>query len=174
MLKLRDIMTRDVVSVTPDMSLREAMALFTARNISGAPVVEGGRLLGVLATSDLLALASAAPSVPAADAPESWRADRNDSVREPGVSVGTDWSVLDVHTVAEAMTADVMSLPSSAGVDEAGALMRRAHVHRVLVVDDGELQGIVSTLDIVRAVAHHGCTSRTYVFGRTGHPLNPR
>ena len=40
MLKLRDIMTRDVVSATPDMTIRDAMQLLSERHLSGAPVVD--------------------------------------------------------------------------------------------------------------------------------------
>ena len=56
MLKLRDIMTRDVVSAAPDLTIREAMELLSERHVSGAPVVDGGKVVGVFSASDLLAL----------------------------------------------------------------------------------------------------------------------
>ena len=43
MLRLRDIMTTDVVTVSPESTIREAMELFASRHISGAPVVAGNR-----------------------------------------------------------------------------------------------------------------------------------
>ena len=58
MLKLRDIMTTDVVTASPELSLREAMDLLSSRHITGAPVVAGGKVVGVFSASDLLAFLS--------------------------------------------------------------------------------------------------------------------
>jgi CBS domain-containing protein len=52
MLRVRDIMTTDVVTLSPDLSLRDAMALLTRRHISGAPVVSAGRVVGVASLTD--------------------------------------------------------------------------------------------------------------------------
>lgn len=61
MLKVRDIMTARPITVAPGISLRNAIELFTREHISGAPVVSGGRLAGVISSSDLLAFAAAPP-----------------------------------------------------------------------------------------------------------------
>jgi CBS domain-containing protein len=50
--------------------------------------------------------------------------------------------------------------------------MREKSIHRVLVVQNGELVGIVTTLDIVKAVADHRLMTRTYVFDRDRSTLN--
>src|SRR5690606_28747092 len=54
MLKLRDIMTRDVTTLSPDLPLRDAMELLVSEHLSGAPVVSDGKLVGVISASDLL------------------------------------------------------------------------------------------------------------------------
>ena len=64
MLRLRDIMTTEVVTLDPNVTIREAMDTFTSRRISGAPVVEGGGVVGVVSATDLLELAAALPGVP--------------------------------------------------------------------------------------------------------------
>src|SRR5688572_8457340 len=64
MLRLRDIMTTDVITVDPNLSIREAMDVFTSRRISGAPVVAGGEVIGVVSATDLLQFAAALPGVP--------------------------------------------------------------------------------------------------------------
>ena len=51
MLALRDIMTADVVTVSPQTTLREAMELLAQRHLSGAPVVSGGELVGVVSAT---------------------------------------------------------------------------------------------------------------------------
>ena len=61
MLRLRDIMTRQVMTLAPQMTLREAMENLTARNVSGAPVVSGQKVVGVISASDLLSFAAAPP-----------------------------------------------------------------------------------------------------------------
>lgn len=63
------------------------------------------------------------------------------------------WDLLDEHTVEEIMTRDVISRPSSTTVRQAAGYMLESGVHRLLVIDDGRLQGIVTNTDIVRAVA---------------------
>lgn len=195
MLKLRDIMTRDVITMTPAVSLREAMELFADRHISGAPVVDGRKVVGVISTTDLMAYAAAmadADGEGALDDPtvdneggESWSWDDESgpaaayftgSWDQDAESVTARFEladhpslgVLDIRTVAEAMTRRVCSLPSTASVTEAADHMRRSAIHRMLVIDGEELMGLVSTMDITKAVADHRLVSRTYVFGEAG------
>jgi CBS domain-containing protein len=64
MLRVRDIMTTEVVTLDPNLTIREAMDAFVSRRISGAPVVEGGAVVGVVSATDLLQFAAALPGVP--------------------------------------------------------------------------------------------------------------
>src|SRR6185369_9061653 len=66
-----------------------------------------------------------------------------------------EWSVLEEHDVAEAMTRSVVTLPVDADVTTAANLMREKAIHRILVTDHGLLAGIVSSMDITTAVADH-------------------
>ena len=181
MLRLRDIMTRDVLTVGPTTTLREAADLLATRHIGGVPVVEGTRLLGVVSANDILAFAAAA-----ADEPREAPADDVDDWIEPGGGeLPARWlaslvepveldaeladapdgpSPLDRHTVAEVMTRRVVALPPDADAVTAAARLRTADVHRVLVVDGDRLLGIVTTTDITRAVADRALERRTYVF----------
>ena len=61
MLRLRDIMTTDVTTVDPNLTIREAMDVFASDRISGAPVVAGGEVIGVVSASDLLQFAASLP-----------------------------------------------------------------------------------------------------------------
>ena len=78
---------------------------------------------------------------------------------------GAEWDPFAEHTVGEVMARAVVSLPGSAPVEQAADVMRRAGVHRILVMDEGLLTGIVTMTDISDAVAQHKLTSKTYVFG---------
>lgn len=150
MLRLRDIMTRDVVSAAPDLTIRDAMELLSERHVSGAPVVDGGKVVGIVSATDVLDLL----------------ADLNDTT--PSLTFrrrkGRTTPLEDV-TVDEVMTRKVHSLPPDCLVDEAAVLMGEKQIHRVLVMQGDVLLGIVSTSDVAKAVAEHKITNRTYVFG---------
>jgi CBS domain-containing protein len=190
MIRLQDIMTRDVFAVAPETTIREAMDLFTAQHVSGAPVLAGDRLVGIVSAADLLAFASSLPAGIVGRFPEPEGSDWDPPVDwadgASGAFFADEWgaegapggehsiepaalprNILEEHTVADAMTrTPLFTMPSDAAVTEAAELMRRARVHRVLVVDEDRLVGIVTALDIVRAVADGRLTVRTFVFPR--------
>jgi CBS domain-containing protein len=177
MLTVRDLMTTDVATVDPDLTLREAVELFTQRHVSGAPVTAGGRLLGVLSASDVLAFEGATPGIPTErpeleleewNEPTEWvegeeapAAFFNDLWSDAGADVlerfaevsGPEWDRLAEHTVGEAMTPSLCSVAPFVDVYTAAEYMVRAGVHRLIVLEDGRLVGVLSSMDIVRAVA---------------------
>lgn len=190
MLRLRDIMTTDVLTVSPTTTLREAAELLSTRHIGGAPVVDGTQLVGVVSAGDILAFAAAVPDVsPERDEPADWDDVEGwtawDGAEDPPARFFTDRSdqpdrdvvqefdegaapsngdALDRHTVAEVMTRRVVAMPPTADGVEAAARLRSADVHRVLVVEGDRLLGIVTTSDITRAVADRRLVRQTYVF----------
>jgi CBS domain-containing protein len=186
MLKLRDIMTREVRTLTPESSLRTAMELFDSYHVSGAPVMSGHRVVGVVSVSDVLAfLMTALQEPPARDADDMpdgpdgadelamGDAEALPADDEPWTGGAADagwraWDPLGEHTVNEAMTYGVYALPPNTDVSAAADCMRSADVHRMLVMEEGRLLGIVTTMDLVRAVAEHRIVNRTYVFRRPG------
>ncbi|HEU4564928.1 MAG TPA: CBS domain-containing protein [Gemmatimonadaceae bacterium] len=194
MLRVREIMTQDVVTVSPEATLRDAMALLTARHVSGAPVVAGGRVVGVLSGTDLLSFASSTPPAPRErdeelepddmDEAQAWDEDEDspsayfsDMWEDAGADVterfraadAPEWDVLEEHTVSEVMTRAVCSIEPDADVPHAADYMRRAGIHRLLVMEGGRLVGIISSMDVARAVADGRLTVRTYVFGPPSH-----
>ena len=197
MLRVRDIMTTEIISLDPNLTIREAMEVFAAKRISGAPVVTGDAVVGVVSASDLLQFAAALPGVPTerelspdllddareeekkpevdaeSDDPDAlfftelWD-DAGASVVERMDSPATsEWNSLEEHTVSEAMTrAPVHSLTPDTLVTVAAEYLRREQIHRVLIMSDARLLGVVSTTDITKAVAEGKLTAHTYVFDR--------
>lgn len=80
-------------------------------------------------------------------------------------TMGPEWNMLEEHTVGEAMNRKIAALPPDTPVEHAAAVMRRAGIHRVLVMENGNLLGIVTTKDVSDAVADRRLTTRVYVFG---------
>lgn len=179
MLKLRDIMTEEVVTVTPETTLRDLVELLGKEGVSGVPVVSGDRVVGVVSATDVLGLEADTPPVPSEqptqvewgsieDEEESWEegeaapagfftdmwpdvgADLVDRFEEVGAP---EWDLLDEHVVSEAMTTFLCALPPDAPVADAAAYMLERGIHRVLVMEGDRLVGIVTATDIVRAVA---------------------
>jgi CBS domain-containing protein len=174
MQAVRDIMTTDVVTLDPEMTLREAAVVFADRHVSGAPVVTNGRVMGVLSASDILeAEASAARdiddddtvqdgfdedgAIPAAFFARLWpdaAVDVNERFgserRRDPVASG---SLLDAHVVSHAMSRRVLHVHPQASIAQAAERMAAASVHRLLVIDAGGLVGIVTTSDIARWLA---------------------
>jgi CBS domain-containing protein len=77
----------------------------------------------------------------------------SDSLALMRISSDRRWDLLDEYRVADVMTRGVVSQPSNASVKKAAQYMLDAGIHRILVIDAGELKGIITTTDIVRAVA---------------------
>ena len=180
MLKVREIMTAEVVTLAPEMSLREAVQVLVEEGVSGAPVMSGTQVVGVVSTTDIVDFRATTPGVPGFrrdrtnwgewGPAESWE----DEVSGPGAryfvdmwgnpgadvlermeeSEGPEWDLLNEHTVGEIMTRKVVGLAADADLVQAARLMTDSGVHRVLVLSQNrELEGIVSSMDIVRAVA---------------------
>lgn len=186
MLRIRDIMTTPVTTIPAEATLREAMELLAHQHVSGAPVLSGRQVVGVITTTDLMAFTASLAGIPTLrDSERTWEDDapvpEDDIEIEPDAafftelwedagaevseriesSAGPEWNALEEHDVSEAMThTPLFSLPSSASVQTAAAMMDGHRIHRVLVIDDGELCGIVSALDIAHAVAERGLGAR--------------
>ena len=123
--KVGDVMTPNPVSISEAASLQEAAGLLNSKSITGLPVVDSsGALVGVLSQTDLIK-AQANPQLH-----ESWR----------GLPVG------------EIMTKPALTIPSTAGLDEAARLMGERKVHRLVVTDAAAAPiGIISASDLVRS-----------------------
>lgn len=196
MLKLREIMTRDVLTVSPDLSIRGAMEYFTTRHVSAMPVVAAGAVIGILSATDLITFAASLPGVPTErsdslewgewESSPSGQPEENDptaayftqmwddagatSTERWAEVTGPEWNVLEEHTVIEAMTpAPVLSMRPDALVTAAADAMRRDGMHHVLVTEGEALLGIVSTMDIAKAVADHQLATQTFRFGGGRH-----
>ena len=126
--RLSDIMTRDPVSVSPSDTLRVVLERMRQRNCRRLPVVEGGKLVGIVSDRDVrLALNS----------PFILRERREDE------------TLLERVVVAECMTPDPVTLPPDASVLDAARLIHERKFGGIPIVDAGKLIGIVTETDLL-------------------------
>jgi len=140
-MKIKEVMTTDVLTVPPTASLRTAARLMVVHGISGVPVVEDGKLVGVLSEHDFVVKEQG----------ELERSSWLSWLTSP-VSLA-DEAKLDARTVGDAMTSPAITISSWVSVATAARRMLEEHVNRLLVVQDGELVGIVTRADLVKAFA---------------------
>ena len=182
MLRVKDIMTPNVVTLAPDQSLRLAIDTLVTCRIQGAPVVDNGRVVGVLSAPDLLEFESLRGNEPEEEEDEEdveewqegdeWQSTyftdlwtgRDEDVVDRVATEGRALGFLDTHTVADAMSRTVCTLPADLEVSNAAQRLLAAGVQRAIVTDDSGFVGILSATDILRAVAEHRLTVRQMVF----------
>lgn len=138
-MKVNDVMTTKVLTATRDMPLRLVATRMLEYGISGMPVVDGDRIVGVISETDILFKERSAP-------------DRNGLV---------DWLVhygedppaakLAARIVGESMTTPAVTIGRGKLVSDAAELMLNLRIDRLPVVEAGQLVGIVTRADLVRA-----------------------
>lgn len=147
-----DIMQKDVVTVSADLPLIDVHRLFITDEIHGAPVVdEAGEVLGVISSADLLRAVAEEP-----------RSVEGDYLRELIEFSDPDWTFMPADArnrisgvrASDVMTCDVVQVPPDAPVAEIARALCENRVHRVLVMDESRLVGIISTFDLVAGLNH--------------------
>ena len=151
-LTARDVMTADVFTVTPGLSLAQLEAELGSRMISGAPVVEHRKLLGVVSRSDVDRAFAHERSLAAGVATFYWDPEAPVAPSRPDPT-DTALERLRSLTVRDVMTTEVISVPPDAPVPVVARTLHERRIHRVLVVEAGEIRGLVSSLDLVRVLA---------------------
>lgn len=147
MKTVAEIMTKELITVRKETSIRELAELFVAHRVSSLPVVnESGSLIGIVTESDLV--------------------EQSKSLHLPTVISLFDWVIylesektlekelqkMGGRTVADIYQPDTASISPSASLSEAADLMSGHHTNSVPVVDNRNLVGIVARIDIIRTL----------------------
>lgn len=134
-------MTRDVLTVTPETTLRRVAALLAERGIGGVPVCdEAGRVLGVVSEGDIVRK-------------QQEGAQRGGGMLTSPAATGKagEAKAVVARTAGDAMSSPAITVPPGAPIAEAARLMLERGVKRLPVVAEGALVGIVTRADVVRA-----------------------
>jgi CBS domain-containing protein len=143
-----DLMKTHMTTIPAEMSLREAGWLLFRSDISGAPVVDSqGKCLGILSASDFVHWAGTAETPHEKHGPTSF-------IAPWGEVIHLDES--DGDEVRRYMTEGLVTVTPSTPITEIAQNMVDAHIHRVLVVRDEQPCGIVTSTDLMAAIAKAG------------------
>jgi CBS domain-containing protein len=140
-----DVMTRNVLTVGREASVAQAIRLILENNISGLPVLDDGKVVGILTEGDLLRRSETGT----ARHRRRWL----EILMGPGRMAG-EYVRTHGRKVEEIMTTDLISVAGDTPLDEVVGLMERRRIKRVPVLDGDVLVGVVSRADLLRSLLH--------------------
>jgi CBS domain-containing protein len=139
-MNIETLMTKNVVTATPDTPLKRVARMLTRYRISGVPVCDAdGNVLGVVTEADILCKEQGFSPEPGGLL--GWLFEKADA----------EGAHMLARTAGEAMTTPPVTIAPKASANEAARIMITRHINRLPVVEDGLLVGIVSRADLVRA-----------------------
>jgi CBS domain-containing protein len=151
MLSARDIMTTEVLSVSPETSITDLSKILEDRQVGGVPVVDGkGRLVGIITQSDLVERARDLELPPAINI-----LDFHFYLQIPSHMIHRVEKMLGT-TVGDCMTANPVTVTPDTSVAKIAGIMAKQKVHTLPVLEGGRIVGVVGKMDLVRAMAEPG------------------
>ena len=158
-----NLMTKNVITLTPEMTLSEMDTVLVKRGISGAPVVERSRLVGVASQADVIRTLwegqhEVAQHAGYYSSPYPVPISALEFIAKDSGRMGDR---LIEQKVRDIMTADPLVVHPEDPIEEVAERMVRDQIHRLPVTDkpSGELIGIISSLDLVKAITTYGLVS---------------
>ncbi len=137
-MKVSEIMNPEVLSVAPQDRVCDVIDLFLEKNITGAPVVDQGKVTGIISRKDILPLVA---------------------------TFDLDCSSLEQirrtcsHYVTDHMQSSVITVTPVEDVEKCALIMTENHINRLPVVESGTLVGIITRGDILKALALCCCSN---------------
>lgn len=147
MLRAKDIMTTEVITVSRETTLEELGRLFIEKDVSGAPVIdEKGRIICIVTENDLISMNSRL------HIPTILRL--FDAFIPLGASkLEVEIKKMTAATVGEVCTEKVTTVDEETPIDEIATLMNEKRIHLLPVLKEGKLTGIIGKKDVIRGIA---------------------
>ena len=139
-----EIMTTDVITVSPDTEIAKAAKIMMEKRINGIPVVDSGKLIGILCQSDLIAQQKKFP-IPSLftflDGYISLTSERH---------LEKEVQKIAAATVDQAMTPDPVTVSPGTSIEKIAGLMVDRNFHTLPVMAEGKLVGVVGKKDVLK------------------------
>ena len=146
-MRAEDVMTRNVVTIRADASVRDAARLLVEHRVSGLPVVDAeGRVVGVVTEADLIARQKA---------PSPRRSWWHRFLSDPE-QLAEEYRKTEGSTVGDVMTTGVICVGPQMPIEAIATMLEKRGIKRVPVMARDRLVGIVSRADLVKALASRG------------------
>lgn len=144
-MRASDVMTSNVISVTPEMTVREVARIFVDNGISGAPVVDAdGHVAGMISEGDLLRRTEIGTDERTRTSwLDFWSASEE----------ARDYIKTHAVKVRDVMTTDAVTVQPETQLGEVAGILETRRIKRVPVTNAGRLVGIVSRANLVQALA---------------------
>jgi CBS domain-containing protein len=147
MLKAKDIMTRDVITVTPETEVTVIAKLLLEKYFNGVPVVdESGNLLGIVCQSDLIAEQKKLPI------PSVFTILDTFIPIYPSRKTTKEVQKIMAIKASQAMSRDLVTVGPEAGLEEIASIMVNKSIHTIPVVDGNKLVGIIGKRDVLKTL----------------------
>jgi CBS domain-containing protein len=155
MLKAKDIMTKELITVSPETEIIQAAKTMLEKHINGIPVVDkNGRLVGIVCQSDLITQQREFPL------PSVFNLLGGLIPITPFSEYEKEVKKMSAMKVAQAMTTDPVTVNPENTLEEVATLMVRKSIHTLPVVEQGKLVGIIGKEDVLRTLMPKGGTSQ--------------
>ena len=146
MLYAKDIMTREVITFSPDMEIAQAAKVLLEEGINGVPVMEQDRIVGILCQSDLIAQQKDLPL------PSVFTLLDGFIPLKSAKNIEKTVKKIAATKVSDAMTSDPVTVDPDTGIEEIAGLMLDRNFHTIPVIDKGKLVGIIGKEDMLRTL----------------------
>jgi len=141
LMLIKEIMTKDVITVSPDTSLKEVGKILKEKRISGVPVVDdAGNIVGIITVTDILIIIR--------QIYEWQELQRNTAGLNISEFVGMEWLNKKVN---EVMKGNVYTLDENESIHEVMRLIFTHQIHTIPITKDNKLVGIIGKRDLVFA-----------------------
>jgi CBS domain-containing protein len=147
MFRVKDIMTTNVISVSPETEIVHAAQIMVEKRINGLPVLDGkGKVVGILCQSDLVAQQKSVPI------PSLFSLMDGFMPLTSLKKIEKEVEKIAALTVAQAMTSKPVTVTPETGIEEVASLMVDRNFHTLPVVQDGRLVGVVGKEDVLKTL----------------------
>jgi CBS domain-containing protein len=154
MKKVRDVMCTNVVCFSPESSVFEVARILSEKNISGAPVVENEKVVGVISTSDIVKFIKTKLKIGSVHEIPSLSLLFLDLIKtgKDFVELKKEVKKIENVKIKNIMSKKVVSISPEASIFDAAELMDKYDVNRLPVIENGKLIGIIARADIIKAI----------------------
>jgi CBS domain-containing protein len=153
-MKVSDVMTKDVVTCKPTDTIQSVVKMMSQKDISGVPVVDGEKLVGIVTEADIMRILAVPQKSDTLWLPSPLEVILEIPFKELVQlrKLQKDYQDTGMNPVESIMKKDVVSISPDSDIEDAATLMVRHKINRLTVTKGGKLVGIITRDDIIHGL----------------------